>query len=249
LTKRKWPLLLLVGLILLLVSYNPVYLLIQEEITKNSIEDRYLVDFVDTKDGYSAILQKSEIAIRNHHIKITEEKTGKQVEYTPGDAEDKFSEGEIVKIQIQLDGKYITEPTEIVMYSKDRGGRYFSWLEVLNVHDKQTNRDQLSIIQRLSGDKVPLDDSKWRILHVYEDGTMNEELISFQERSEHLFGVMLITKSGTSLTAMGYYSNIAHTYPSLIYPLIYPWLTTIVGFLMIILTIVLIIRKNVKHQL
>jgi hypothetical protein len=212
-----------IGILLLALSLNPMCAMLREAAVRHSIESRYIVNHADMKDGFPAILQTSEITVFGRHVKITEEKTGRQAPSTYWDREEHVPPGDIVKVQIELDGSKIAEPTEMWLSNRARGSRYFSWLDVLTVKDRETGENQIAIVQRLTNDQERMDKRQWRIIYVHENGEWEQETFSYPERSHFQLGVKLVMVSGTSLMAMGYYSDILQVYPSLIFPLLYPW--------------------------
>lgn len=71
----------------------------------------------------------------------------------------------------------------------------------------------------------------WKLIRISPEGEVSEETVSYADRSLHPLAVRLINYSGTSLMAMGYHSDILHGYPSLFFPLLYPFLTGVIGLI------------------
>jgi hypothetical protein len=238
--------LLAAGIILLAFSIIPMYAMLREEMIHQSIENRYAVNHADMKDGFPAILQSSEITVNGRRIKIMEENTGRLAPATPWDLEEHVPPGDIVKVQIELDGSKIAEPAEMWLSNRERGSRYFSWLDVLTVKDRTTGENQIAIVQRLTDDRERMDKRQWRIIFVHGNGEWEQETFSYSERFRFPLGVKLVMVSGTSLMAMGYYSDILQVYPSLIFPLLYPWVSSAAGFALVAVSLIGACR-NVKR--
>lgn len=154
--------------------------------------------------------------------------------------------GEIVNIQFLLNGEEISKPDEIWLPNRNRGSRYYSWLDVLTVHDRETNGDEIYIVQRLTDDLEPMGDREWKIILISQEGAVSEQKVSYAERSDHHLAVKLINESGTARMQMGYYSDITKGYPSLFFPLLYPFCTSVIGLMLLMITVGLAIKKMRK---
>ena len=177
-------------------------------------------------------------------IEIREEPAGRKAPKAWWDEEGSVEEGDIVRIQFLVDGKEVSEADEIGLSDNDGGSRYWSWLDVLLVKDKKTGKENIAIVQRLSDDSLMQEDYQWKIISITEDGDLTEERIEYRTRSENPLAVRLIRVSGTSLIAMGYYSDLLHYYPSLFYPILYPFGTAILGGILLLLGVLLQRRKK-----
>ena len=117
--------------------------------------------------------------------------------------------------------------------------------DILTVKDRKTGEKEINIVQRLTDDSQPMEKRKWKIITIAHDGSIEEKVLSYAQRSDNHLGVKLIEFSGTSLMGMGFYSDITKSYPSLFFPLIYPFLTGVVGiFLLIIIVVQLVIELH-----
>ncbi|MEK3942841.1 hypothetical protein [Paenibacillus sp. FSL H3-0310] len=227
-----------VSLFLLAISFNPLFNYIREYIISDQINQRYEIKHAEKE--YNPI-NVQEITVDDKNIKIREEKTGRKAELTPWDVEEKVPPGDIVKVQFFLNDQQISTPDEIWLSNRDRGSRYFSWIDILTVKDRKTGEKQISIVQRLTDDSQPMETRKWKIITIAQDGEVDEEVLSYAQRSNNHLGVRLIEFSGTSLMGMGYYSDVTKAYPSIFFPLLFPFLTGIAGLLLLIFLIVLLL--------
>ncbi|MBE4909633.1 hypothetical protein IMZ08_16390 [Bacillus luteolus] len=226
---------LLLGLLLLIASAKPLIDMIREVILEEKINDRYELQHSYAKDGWPSIIDTPEITIGSQHIGLVEQNTGKKAPLTPWDKNEKVPPGDIVTIQFVLNGEEISTPSEIWLSNRDRGSRYFSWIDILKVKDHQTGENSIAIVQRVSDDEVPMEQREWRIFYINEaSGKWREKKIQFQNRSEDLLAVNLINFSGTNRLAMGYYSDILHAYPTYFFPFLYPVGSGLLGMILIL---------------
>ncbi|WP_339265982.1 hypothetical protein [Paenibacillus sp. FSL R5-0470] len=231
-----------ISFFLLAISFSPLFNYIREYMISDQINQRYEINHAEK--GYNT-LNVQELTVDDKHIKIQEENTGRKAELTLWDEEESVPPGDIVKVQFLLNGQKISTPDEIWLSNRERGSRYFSWIDILTVTDRKTGEKEINIVQRLTDDSQPMEKRKWKIITISHDGSIEEKVLSYAQRSDNHLGVKLIEFSGTSLMGMGYYSDITKSYPSVFFPLIYPFLTGVVGiFLLIIIVVQLLIELH-----
>lgn len=237
---RKIIILAVISLSLLAISFNPLFNYVREYTTADQINMRYEIQHAEK--GYN-IINVQELNVDGVNIKIMEEETGRKGTLTPWDIEAHVPPGDIVKIQYLLNDQKISTPDEIWLSNRDRGSRYFSWIDILTVKDRETGEEQISIVQRLTDDDEPMENRRWKIITIAQEGSVKEEVLSYAQRSKNLLGVKLIEFSYTSLMSMGYYSDITKGYPSIFFPLLYPFLTGVTGLFIMLIVIVLLLIK------
>lgn len=220
--------LIMIGLLLFVISAIPLFLMIREEVTNWRLDFRYTIEQAYAQ-GFLSNNNVQEIVLNGHLIEIVEEQTGKKGALSFWDRNEGVEAGDLVKLHLLIDGKEVTKADEISLSNRDRGSRYFSWLDILTVNEN------IAIVQRLSDDDEEMEDRRWKIIWIDEKGKITEEQVSYQERSENPLAVRLINFSGTSLMGMGYYSDILMTYPTIFFPLMFPWGTGLVSILLFII--------------
>lgn len=239
-----------ISLFLLAISFSPLFNYIREYMISDQINQRYEINHAEK--GYNT-LNVQELTVDDKHIKIEEESTGRTAELTLWDEEENVPPGDIVKVQFLLNGQKISTADEIWLSNRERGSRYFSWIDILTVKDRMTGEKEINIVQRLTDDSQTMEKRKWKIITISHDGSIEEKVLSYAQRSDNHLGVKLIEFSGTSLMGMGFYSDITKSYPSVFFPLIYPFLTGVLGIFLFIIIVVQIlivlhdrrvIRKN-----
>ena len=97
-------------------------------------------------------------------------------------------------------------------------------------------------MQRTSPDAAMMSERTWRVIWLDESGVLDEVHIPYKERSEHLLETRLINSSGTALMSMGFYSDIAHFWPNLFFPILYPGGTLIASIVLLLAALFVSIR-------
>ncbi|ANU17882.1 hypothetical protein BBI11_12945 [Planococcus maritimus] len=120
--------------------------------------------------------------------------------------------------------------------------RYNSAITYWTVEDKFTDQDffAITILQNgydtrahSDGEVMPgyvsIEDREFKIIKIAKDGNVSEELFTFENKSK--LQTQLITEDFSG--PINYYLPPGYYYPSPLYPLLYPWVTTIVGIVLI----------------
>ncbi|WP_416828157.1 hypothetical protein [Ectobacillus polymachus] len=236
------------SLIFLMLSTIPLFNIIREYWIEHKINERYEVHHAyQGTQGFENIVDVPELTINDRNIKIIEEKTSKEAPLTSWDQDENVPPEGIVKIHFLLNDEEISKPDEIWLSNRNRGSRYFSWLDIVMVTDRLTGEKQINIVQRLTDDNYPMEDRKWKIITIPQDNDVREKVLKYSERSDNKLGVKLINFSDTSLMSMGYYSDITKGYPSLFFPLLYPILTGMVGVVLLIISLLLFYIRRVSY--
>lgn len=218
----------MISLILFVISALPLFQMVRERVTTWKLDNRYTIEQAYAQ-GFLTHNDVSEIVVNGHLIEIVEEKTGEKGTLTYWDENEGVKPGDIVKLHLSIDNKEVTTTDEIWLSNRDRGGRYYSWLDILTVND------DIAIVQRLTDDNGAMEDRRWKIIWIDEKGKLTEDQISYYDRSENPLAVRLINISSTSLMGMGYYSDILFTYPTIFFPLMFPWGTGLFSILFFII--------------
>src|SRR5699024_463350 len=120
-----------------------------------------------------------------------EELTGKKAPLTTFDKDENVPPGDIVNIHLLVNGTLVSEPSEIWLSNRDRGSKYFSWLDIVTVKDFRNGESFVKIIQRISDDDE-MDYREWKIVSIDSRGDVTEEKINYGTRSENPLAVKLI---------------------------------------------------------
>jgi hypothetical protein len=231
---KKIILLSAISILLLAISVSPLFNYLREYSLEDQINQRYEIHHAEKVHN---IIGVQELTVEGMNIKILEEHTGRKASLTSWDEEENVPPGDIVNIRFLLNDKEITGSDEIWLSNRDRGSRYFSWLDIVTVYDRETAEQQINIVQRLTEDSQPMESRAWKIITISPGGSVKEDILNYSERGNNHLGVKLVNFSGTSLMAMGYYSDITKAYPSLFFPLLYPFLTGMAGIILLIIVL------------
>ncbi|MBO8171974.1 MAG: hypothetical protein H0Z33_08790 [Bacillaceae bacterium] len=113
------------------------------------------------------------------------------------------------------------------------GNRYHSWIYPLQIKHKLTGAEALAIVQRISHPVEKQEESwKWRILFVSQNGEVTEDIFSYQERSGNLYRVQLVNTGVVTPVPLSFKTNV-FGWPSLYYPIMFPFLTFVLGIGMV----------------
>ncbi|PKG44745.1 MULTISPECIES: hypothetical protein [unclassified Planococcus (in: firmicutes)] len=121
--------------------------------------------------------------------------------------------------------------------------RYNGTITYWTVEDKFTDKDFFGIVIFQNGydmrfhrdgevmpGYVSTEDREFKLISIQKDGTVSEESFTFENKSK--LQTQLITEDFSG--PINYYLPPGYYYPSLLYPLLYPWITSIVGLALIL---------------
>ncbi len=211
---------------------------IREPWIEKHIDERYDVRhaYVD-RDGFEIGLQEQEITVNGVHIRVEEIPTGIKAKLTTWEYYNDVPQGDIAKVQFYMNGQPISQPDLMKIPGERRLYDYSGQLDVLTVLDRHTNEHWTYIVQNLVTEDLELDQWVWKIISIDSQGKVNEQKMSFKERKHYPLWVNVINCSGVKNGVLGYKSQFVQIYPSIIIPFFYPWFTTLVGVLLMIIAL------------
>jgi hypothetical protein len=212
-----------IAVILLGISAYPIYLEIRENAVGNRAYERYTMQ---QHSGENYDYKSAEFA--GHRVLLSNGPTfdGKPTVSTTIDAKD-YS---------------LNSPIEL-----DERGGYNSWAHILTLTDREKHEDKLAVIQRVAGKQYP-DDTRYRILFLAGDGSVSQEWFSYGERANPPYRAMLAQYVHPE--PLGISSQINSYYPTLFFPILYPWGSALIGFLLLLISApLLLIRRKRKTAL
>lgn len=101
------------ALLLLVVSWPPLFDMLRETWMDGRITDRYEIEHTFERDGFKTTVDTQELTINGLQITIEEIPTGQKAPLTFWDEEEGVPPGDIVRIQYYLNGKAISEADPI----------------------------------------------------------------------------------------------------------------------------------------
>jgi hypothetical protein len=196
----------IVGGVLCAAAAYPIFLQTREALIARAAYTRYEV----TPQHNSATLNGHEVTI------------GDELMASPSSVAERY----IGPVEILIDGEdYSTSsPVEIRAALHD-AGRYHNWVRLIRLRDRKEGTIILSVVQRLKDSKETM---RFRILVVDEKGSVTEDVFGMADRAQPVYRVILARF--VSPYPIGFHSEVLQVWPSVIYPIVYPWLVGLVGF-------------------
>ncbi|MFE8697375.1 hypothetical protein ACFYKT_13615 [Cytobacillus sp. FJAT-53684] len=221
-----------IGIILFLLSLPLSTKMGMELIHNQKMKKQYQI--TNISQGFPAT--PSTFKYNDHLVEIKEEEI-KDEEYTDP-WENKISLGDLA---IYIDKVQIDRLKEHPIRIDEEGlNRYYGEIAYLLLEDK--NMDQTQFVLLLKKTKeiqkempngdivgwVPEEKLTYAMYVLDEDGNIDRQTFRLTERSA--LQTQLVNAGVVAPTRMGYYTNAWEGYPSLFFPLIFPFLTLLIGF-------------------
>ncbi|MGM8216431.1 hypothetical protein ACLIA0_12750 [Bacillaceae bacterium W0354] len=154
-------------------------------------------------------------------------------------------------VELFIDKKNYAEPVQLeIRPAFLDNNRYHGYLGMLKLTNNSTNEEELVIIQRLFGEPFSTEekDFKWKVIFINKEGEVKTDIFTRDEIDSPAYRKDLINKATVSPFALGYKSNLLHSYPSLFYPILYPFGSMGLGIIFLVLGIVVRKRKGIEAQ-
>jgi len=213
---RKTNIPLLIGLLLFAISAYPLFLHGREFLASNMAYSQYELN---------PIYDKTQVNFYGNDIVLSDQFANPSEEYKAG------------SVDIKVNGRDYSHSSKVEIRPMFHdANRYHGYLHLVELIDKKKNTSVMAIIQRISGIETPPFNTKelaWRLLLVARDGSVTEEVFKFGEQSKPIYRGMLVNFA--SPIGVGYYNNVLHAYPTIFYPIIYPYATGAVGIILLLM--------------
>lgn len=214
-----------IGITLLALSAYPIYLMAVELRTSQAAYHRFEVSqHFDKEFDYRST------DFYGHHVVLSEAR-----ELGPAKSTDRRR----IAVSTTIDGKdySLDSPIEV-----DYGARsYNGWLAIVTLKDRQSGPELLAVVQRVIGDRYP-EDTRYRILFVQPDGKIREEWFAYGERANPLYRTVLA--AFVHPEPLGFHSQVMSYWPTIYFPIIYPFVSAVLGTLLTLIGSVLLVRKR-----
>lgn len=274
---------LIAGVILIIVSVKPLFLMGQEMVYQNRVNqevkvDRIYVNFMvldrveilgkgtpipveniriknylynsneyhqlQSLQEYNSSIRKSSItAIRYAREYFWQGNTIRiEDKFSPGSFNEDSREKSSLNITINDKDWSVINPIDIRPNYLDEN-RYHGYFGLLVIEER--GNESLILVQRLLGNHHT--DLVWRILTIKSNGQIDENQFPYEQRSDVPQRVDFINLTNTSPFLLGYKSNILQGWPSLFFPLLYPYVTALSGSILIFvgsISIFIAVRKK-----
>jgi len=202
-----------IGLGLLAVSAPPLILMVRELVVGASVERRYSVDpLLVASNGMAHGSVRATIG--GHAVALTDDQERRPEE--PHDFSDPPDEGQI---SILVDGSPVTAPVRTKIRLNRRDAERYWDVNLIRLKDRE-GPDRLVVAQNLGH-------GQYRTTSVFGDGTVVEDRFAYGEWCSPPVRTMLIR--GVVSVPIGYCSGVMQVWPSLFYPIVYPWFSGALG--------------------
>jgi len=206
-----------VGLLLLAVSAPLLYAHCREYALAEEFRQRYAVQQIPLDSG-SFTDEGFAIEFRGNPIVIGDDYAEPAQEWQRG------------PVRVTVNGRDHSHPAQAVIRAESRdSNRYHGYLALAELTDRKGGTVRLAVIQRISGptNEMPPEELRWRLVLVSEDGSAETEEFGYGERTRPLYRTRLANFA--TPVAFGFESNALTVWPSLLYPILHPYVTAFAG--------------------
>ena len=200
---------LIIGLSLLGISAPPLFLMAREVIVGSVVTKRYAVQPVDSGALHAEV--------GGHAVEL--------VDNQPVAPEEPFkiNDGrEPGSVSIRVDGQVVSTPVRaIVRVHRRDADRYWGYVYLMRVVDRE-GPERLVVAQNLG-------QGEYRTVSVFADGNIIEDKFNYGARCSPPIRAQLIRFVVPHPS--GYCSDVLQVWPSLFYPILYPWFSGLAGFI------------------
>lgn len=226
----------ILGLLLFLSSLPLTSLMLVELVHDKRMDMRYKIE--DVSQGYPPTPSKYVY----HENLITIEETLNEKE---GFTDAWENEMEFADLVLKVNGNRIDRLTAYPVRKYEEGlNRYFGDIAYFLVNDKKKNTNSFIVVLKRTkemisakpnGDLVGMGPEEELMYTYYKVNTSGEvERKNFDYVTRDGFETKLLTKGYLASTAVGYYTNVWHGFPSIFFPFLYPFFTVLLGGILIV---------------
>lgn len=210
------------GMCFLLISSPPLFLMAIETLVGSYAFNRYEICQV----------LRNKIDFHGHSIELRD--SLRQRETTP---DERFRS----KVSVLIDNKdYSSNTGVIIRPAYTDSNRYAGQISLVLLTDKGSGESKMTVTQALPGGRA-------MILLIDAEGRVAREVFPISKKLSPIYRAMLV--QFVQPVATGIVSDVLHVYPSLLYPVIYPFATGGLGLILTALGLGgLAIRKYAKGR-
>lgn len=230
---KKRIVLFLLGAILFISSLPMSATMAMEKIHTNQMLARYELHKISNR--YPP--PQSEFTYKNHKIKV-EETIIDEGNYT-----DRWNyKIAFANLSVIVNEKRLDTLENYPIRVEDEGlAKYYGNISFIIVKDKEKVDEKLYIILKETKDiiengivlgTVPFDSLTYSLYSLDEAGSLESDSFTFTDRNA--LQTLLLTNSGTSTIAVGYYTDAWNWMPSIVFPFIFPFFSLLIGLILMI---------------
>jgi hypothetical protein len=207
--------LLLVGFTLVTISAPPLALWAREMAIGSGVNARYSVERIARSSEPDIVDSALRSVIGGHTVELVDDQPFKAREpFTAGDVR---AEG---LVRVLVDGRVHSAPVRgtIRLESRD-ANRYWGFAYLMRLVDRQ-GTDRLVVAENLGS-------GRYRTISVFPDGRVVEDQFDYASRCTPPVRAVLIR--AVVPHPSGFCSDVMQVWPTLWYPVLYPWVSGILG--------------------
>jgi len=141
------------------------------------------------------------------------------------------------RVRILVDGRDYSVPVTVkARPAYEDANRYHGFVSLKRLTDRRSGKASVVVAQALGGSpgsvKYSESEQQYRLLVVSEDGIVKEDVFSYSQRGSPPLRAYLM--SNVVPHPFGFHSDLMQVWPSFWYPVFYPWLSGLVGALLVI---------------
>jgi len=209
--------LVIVGIVLLLISAPPLVLMGRESAVGQSVERRYSVERITSRepDMEGGAIRS---VIGGHTVELADDQAPKARE--PFQAQETRVQG---KVWVVVDGRTRSSPVPATIRLERRdANRYWGFVYLMKLVDREEG-DRLVVAENIGG-------GQFRTISILPDGQVVQDQFNYAARCKPPIRAELIRNVVPHPS--GYCSDVAQGWPSIWYPVLYPWVSGGVGGLL-----------------
>jgi hypothetical protein len=224
---------LIIGLSLLGISAPPLFLMAREVAIGSVVTKRYPVErIVSSEKGMESGALRAEVG--GHVVELVDNRP--VVPEEPFKINDAREPG---SVSIRVDGRVVSTPVKaIVRLHRQDANRYWGYVYLMRVVDRE-GPERLVVAQNLG-------QGEYRTVSVFADGNIIEDKFTYGARCSPPIRAELIRSVVPHPS--GYCSDVMQVWPSLFYPILYPWFSGLAGFMSLGLAGVRWCRRRARGQ-
>ena len=150
-------------------------------------------------------------------------------------------------MRIIVDGRDYSVPVEANARPSFRdANRYHGYVSLKRLIDRSSGKSSIVVAQALGappGHPYSERDQRYRLVTVAADGRVKEETFTYAQRGTPAVRALLMDYVVPH--PVGFHDDLMQVWPTLWYPLLYPWLSGLVGAIMVIASGVATLAKRI----
>ena len=217
---------LLIGVVLLAVSARPLLLMSREVVVGWSVKTRYSVDRIGSMDGGALRAD-----VGGHTVTLEDDLPVDTVGDLRVDG----------KVRIFVDGRDYSNPATVKIRRAYRdANRYRGYAYLMRLVDHQEKTEQLVVAQSLGYER-------YRTVSTFPNGRVVQDEFEYDGRCEPPVRSLLIRHVVPHPS--GFCSDVMQVWPSIVYPVLYPWVSGVLGLTCVVIAGGLTFRRRNQNGL